>query len=83
MEEEEEKREGRRRSSTLSPCLGAGTRKEEEDAAGTPTPHCREELHQAGTPNSYTDDPAWHDTAPRLLCFDSPPRRAVILKPSR
>ena len=66
----------------LPPRLGAGTRKEEEDAARTPTPHCREEIHQAGTPNSYTDDPAWHDTAPRLPCFDSPPRRAVILEPS-
>ena len=67
----------------LPPRQGAGTRKEEEDAARTPTPHRREELHQAGTPNSYTDNPAWHDTAPRLLCFDSPPRRAVILEPSR
>ena len=67
----------------LPPHQGAGTRKEEEDAARTPMPHCREEIHQAGTPNSYTDDPAWHGTAPRLLCFDSPPCRAVILEPSR
>ena len=83
MEEEEEKREGRRRSSTLPLCLGAGTRKEEEDAARTPTPHCREEIHQAGAPNSYTDDPARHGIALRLLYFDSPPRRTVVLEPSR